>query len=237
MTGRDGLNRRFGSHHAPAAPARVVVLDDQLLFAEALEIALRSNGHEVSRPVLPEDDRSLQTLARRAARLQPHVALVDLDLAHTSLGMALIPALVSHGMVVVALTGSTDRFRWGEALHHGAAAVIPKIRPLDDILSVISRIVEGRPICAPADRERLVRRWTDREREQRAFRERLDRLTTRERDVLAHLTMGRTVSEIAELRTVSEGTVRTQVKSVLAKLEVSSQLAAVGLARRAGWRP
>ena len=30
---------------------------------------------------------------------------------------------------------------------------------------------------------------------------------------------------------------RTQVKSILAKLEVTSQLAAVGLAHKIGWRP
>ena len=47
---------------------------------------------------------------------------------------------------------------------------------------------------------------------------------------------GRTVREIATLGVVSEATVRTQVKSVLAKLEVTSQLAAVGLAHQAGWR-
>ncbi len=47
---------------------------------------------------------------------------------------------------------------------------------------------------------------------------------------------GRTVREIANLSVVSEATVRTQVKSILAKLEVSSQLAAVGLAHSIGWR-
>ena len=35
---------------------------------------------------------------------------------------------------------------------------------------------------------------------------------------------------------VSEATVRTQVKSILSKLEVSSQLAAVGMANQVGWR-
>ena len=48
---------------------------------------------------------------------------------------------------------------------------------------------------------------------------------------------GRAVREIAGLSVVSEATVRTQVKSILAKLEVSSQLAAVGLANQASWRP
>ena len=44
-----------------------------------------------------------------------------------------------------------------------------------------------------------------------------------------------TVRAIAQDSVVSEATVRTQVKSILGKLEVSSQLAAVGLAHRMGW--
>jgi len=44
------------------------------------------------------------------------------------------------------------------------------------------------------------------------------------------------VAFLAKRLKVSEATVRTQVKSILAKLEVSSQLAAVGLAYQVGWR-
>ena len=55
--------------------------------------------------------------------------------------------------------------------------------------------------------------------------------------MLRQLMQGHQVREIARLNVVSEATVRTQVKSILAKLEVSSQLAAVGLAHEAGWRP
>ena len=53
--------------------------------------------------------------------------------------------------------------------------------------------------------------------------------------MLGRLMEGLTVREIAAASTVSEATVRTQVKAVLAKLEVCSQVAAVGLARQAGW--
>ncbi len=48
----------------------------------------------------------------------------------------------------------------------------------------------------------------------------------------------RLTSVFTNLRTkgrLSEATVRTQVRSILAKLEVSSQIAAVGLAHQAGW--
>jgi DNA-binding NarL/FixJ family response regulator len=60
-------------------------------------------------------------------------------------------------------------------------------------------------------------------------------LTAREQEVLGHLSHGRRVNEIARLNETSESTVRTQVKRVLAKLEVGSQTAAVVLALRAGW--
>ena len=58
----------------------------------------------------------------------------------------------------------------------------------------------------------------------------------REREVLAQLMRGTTVRDIARDSVVSEATVRTQVKSILAKLKVASQLAAVGLAHDIGWR-
>ncbi len=55
--------------------------------------------------------------------------------------------------------------------------------------------------------------------------------------MLGELMNGRQVTEISRSRFVSESTVRTQVKSILAKLQVSSQLTAVGLAHQVGWRP
>jgi two-component system nitrate/nitrite response regulator NarL len=65
----------------------------------------------------------------------------------------------------------------------------------------------------------------------------LETLSQRESEILSHLTWGQAVGEIARLSFVSEATVRTQVRSVLAKLGVSSQLAAVALARSNGWVP
>jgi DNA-binding NarL/FixJ family response regulator len=62
-------------------------------------------------------------------------------------------------------------------------------------------------------------------------------MTRREAEVLGQLMAGKQVSEIARLRFVSESTVRTQVKSILAKLGVNSQLTAVGLAHKLGWQP
>jgi DNA-binding CsgD family transcriptional regulator len=61
------------------------------------------------------------------------------------------------------------------------------------------------------------------------------RLTPRETQVLADIMAGRTAKSIARERGVSEATVRSHIRSVLAKLGVNSQLAAVVLARDLGF--
>jgi DNA-binding CsgD family transcriptional regulator len=64
---------------------------------------------------------------------------------------------------------------------------------------------------------------------------RLDWLTDRERVVLAHLMDGLTAQEIAVAEYVSICTVRSQITSILMKLGVRNQLAAVACAHRACW--
>jgi DNA-binding NarL/FixJ family response regulator len=122
-------------------------------------------------------------------------------------------------------------------VRQGARKVIAKTQPLNEIMSVVRKIYLGLPVMDHTERENLLRIWHTERSQQQLIRRRLSVLTTREREVLGQLMEGRQVREIARDRYVSEATVRTQVKSILAKLEVSSQLAAVGLARSVGWVP
>ncbi|MGA3218808.1 MAG: helix-turn-helix transcriptional regulator [Acidimicrobiales bacterium] len=64
-----------------------------------------------------------------------------------------------------------------------------------------------------------------------------EQLTRRERQVLLALMSGSTAQEISKESYVSLPTVRSQIRSILSKLGVSSQLAAVVLAYRSGWAP
>ena len=64
-----------------------------------------------------------------------------------------------------------------------------------------------------------------------------EQLTMREREVLAALVDGLSAEEIAETQYVALTTVRSQIRSVLQKLGVRSQLAAVAHANRVGWKP
>jgi len=107
----------------------------------------------------------------------------------------------------------------------GAAALCLE-QPLPDLVWEIHRA-----LSAP------VRQWgvdgvvTDlREREQEARR--FAMLTPREQDVLGALVTGKSAVEIAESDCASVATVRSQIRGILTKLGVSSQLAAVALTHR-----
>lgn len=215
---------------------RILIVEDHVLFAESLDLALSVEGYDVRRIDVPEDGSSAGTLLTSLLRLRPRIVLLDLDLGGFGDGVRLIAPLAKAGANVVVVTASVDRGRWGEALRHGARATLSKSQPLNDILATVRRINAGLPVMSHEQREELLRFWHEQRRETHGIQERFVQLTTREAQVLGHLMLGHTVHDIAVASVVSEATVRTQVKSILGKLRVSSQLAAVGLAHQIGWR-
>jgi len=62
-------------------------------------------------------------------------------------------------------------------------------------------------------------------------------LTRKEGQVLALLMEGHAAEEIAASQSLAITTIRSQIRSILQKLGVSSQLAAAALAHAAGWKP
>lgn len=221
----------------PSRSNRIVIIEDHALFAESLELTLAREGYDVRRLELPDEGGSLATLRAGAIRLHPRIVLLDLDLGRLGDGLSLVGPLAQSGINVVVVTASTDRGRWGACVRAGARKVLSKTRPLQETLSTVRRLMQGLPVMDTDELESLLEEWRLRRAEVEQMTDRLARLTPREKAVLSGLIDGVTVREIARHSVVSEATVRTQVKSILAKLEVSSQLAAVGMANHVGWRP
>jgi two-component system nitrate/nitrite response regulator NarL len=209
----------------------VVIVEDHALFAESLAIALRLEGYDVRRPSLRRD----LDLIGLADRIRPRVALVDLNLGEFGDGTGLIRPLTTAGTDVVVVTASADRAQWGGCLHCGARTVLGKNAPLATMTATVRRLFLGLPVLRRAERDQLLQEWRQTREADDVLHDRFARLTHREREVLGDLVDGHGVHDIAASDVVSEATVRTQVKSILAKLEVCSQLAAVGLAHRVGW--
>jgi two-component system nitrate/nitrite response regulator NarL len=215
---------------------RVLIIEDHALFAESLELALTLEGYDARRLPGTEEGGSLATVRAAALNARPRLVILDLDLGRLGDGVALIAPLARAGANVVVVTASEERSRWGACMRQGARKVLSKSEPLQEVLGTVRRLHHGLPVVTTDELRSLVQAWQQESSSVVDMRRRLSLLTPREREVLSALSEGRAVREIARDSVVSEATVRTQVKSILAKLEVSSQLAAVGMAHHVGWR-
>jgi DNA-binding NarL/FixJ family response regulator len=132
---------------------------------------------------------------------------------------------------VLVVTGYTDERRLAACVALGAVGWVTKTEPFECLLEAAELALSGRSVLTAQKHEELVDLgWAalDTERE---TKRRIADLTAREHDVLAALAEGKNASTIAEDLSISLTTVRTHVRSILAKLGVSSQLAAVAKAR------
>jgi two-component system, NarL family, nitrate/nitrite response regulator NarL len=219
-----------------SGPYRVMIVDDHSLFAESLVIALRATG-VTAQCVVPRDEMPASRLVREIRQAHPDLVLLDLSLGCGVEGTSLVSSITDFGVAVVLVTGSGDRSRHGEALAAGAIGVVHKSMPFTTIVEAVARIRSGLPVMSRETRAELVSTHRTAVASQHDVRKRFQQITRREGEVLGLLMAGKQVSDIARTRVVSESTVRTQVKSILAKLQVSSQLSAVGLAHEIGWTP
>ena len=93
---------------AARADHRVLIIDDHVLFAESLELALSLEGYDVRRLELPAEGGSMATLRSLALRANPRTVLLDLDLGRFGDGINLIAPLARAHTNVVVLTASED---------------------------------------------------------------------------------------------------------------------------------
>lgn len=213
---------------------RVLIVEDHELLAQSLAASLRADGVDAAVNAGPTTGDVLAA----ARDHRPDLVLLDLDLGEAlGDGKGLIAPLADTGARVVVLTGSEDRVRHAECLEAGAAGVLRKTMAYEDLLAAIPRATGDDPLMPGHERDALLaelrRGRADEERRLAAFA----RLTPREQQVLAALMDGETAERIAEAAVVSVTTVRSQIRSLLMKLGVNSQLSAVALARQAGWTP
>jgi DNA-binding NarL/FixJ family response regulator len=216
------------------AAVRVLLVDDHELLAQPLAIALGLRDLEARIAPLG----SAAEVVATAERTSFDLVLLDLDLGGSiGDGANLVPDLVATGTRVLVVTGSTAPSAAGHALELGAIGVVYKHEPFGELVSTVVAAAHGEAVMDLEQRRALLKAARDERRRVAELGAPFDRLSVRESQVLRALADGLSVSQIAVEWVVSEATVRTQVRGVLTKLGVGSQLAAVARARQAGWLP
>jgi DNA-binding NarL/FixJ family response regulator len=222
----------LGPQQAGGALTRAVLVDDHQLLAQTLALALGLEGIDCVVPGLDDRDGLLREVLDGA----PALVLLDLDLGGAlGDGAELVAPLVAAGCRVLVVSGSTDLDQVCRALEAGAVGVVGKDVPFDRLLAAAVAVANDEEVLTPCERAAIL----DEGRRVRARRAEglapFERLSAREKEVLRALAAGQGVAAIAVSSFVSEATVRSQVRAILTKLGVSSQLEAVAAAHRAGW--
>ena len=213
---------------------RVLIVEDHALVATGLQLALSARGWEVE----TTDGPRASDVIEHARRFEPAVVLLDIGLGEqVGSGVQLVAPLIEVGAKVVMLTGETRRGVLAACLEAGAAGWIGKNVFLDEVEATLRDVLAGNPLIGCTTREALIDELRIERAGMRKALTPFEQLTMREREVLAALVDGLSAEEIADTHYVSLTTVRSQIRAVLQKLGVRSQLAAVAHANRVGWHP
>jgi two-component system nitrate/nitrite response regulator NarL len=211
----------------------VLIVEDHMLLAQSLLIALNAEGCHAEVAELTDP----ATLLAQVRVSRPGVVLLDLDLGVLGDGVDLVKPLTELGARVLVVSGTTDRRRLAETVERGAVGFMSKTVHFEQLLATVLDVVAQRPVLSTAVRYELMAEL----RRARATRSKdlapFMTLTPRERAVLSALAKGQRAEAIASEAGVSGATVRSQIRSVLAKLGVNSQLEAVAMAWTVGWFP
>ncbi|WP_158887665.1 response regulator [Amycolatopsis anabasis] len=210
---------------------RILLADDHAMFRSGMRAVLDTQ---------PDLECVGEVADGRAAvaeteRLRPDVVVLDVRMPRLD-GLAATEAILSapgnDTRVLVLTTYDLDDYVY-RALRAGASGFLLKSLPPEELVSAMRIAARGDALIDPSVTRRLVARFTT-SIEPPASTPELERLTTREREVLSLIARAHSNAEIAEALRVGEETVKTHVSRVLAKLGLRDRVHAVVYAYRHG---
>jgi DNA-binding NarL/FixJ family response regulator len=205
--------------------ARVYLADCQPLFNEALQALIERDGRH---DVVGSGSTAAQVTSA-VARLEPDLVLVDAELA-----LVARPPLVEEILgrdpttKVLVLAQEMDLELLLGAVRSGAVGVVGKKSGTRTVLRAVQAALDGEGVVPRAMLPELFRRLLD--LGERNADSPLNRLSPREREVLALLGRGWNNARIGRELFISPHTVRTHVQNILQKLEMHSKLEAATFA-------
>ena len=206
-------------------PARILIVDDHPLTREALSSLLGAHGLNVIGCASDGAEAIVE-----AGRLQPDLVLLDLSMPGVD-GLTALPRLreAAPDCEVVVLTASGTEENLLGAIRGGAAGYLLKSEPPERIVEFLRGVGRGEAALSGAIARRLLEQVREGGgRDAGGVPDAIAAaLSAREVEVLLLLDERLDTDEIAKRLFISEHTVRSHVKSVLAKLGVSSRREAI----------
>ena len=210
-------------------PVRTLIADDHPHFRDGLR-ALLLSAPDVE---VVGEARDGEEAIRLAARLQPDVILMDLNMPGTG-GIEATRRILhtSPHISVLVVSMYEDDDSVFAALKAGARGYLLKGALKAEILRAIRAVTSGEAIFGPAIARRLMQYFSA--PRPNVPREAFPELTDRERQIRELIARHETNPEIARRLHLSPKTVRNHVSNIFTKLQVSDRAQAIVRAREAG---
>lgn len=200
-------------------PLRILVADDHPLLREGIGAVLA--GH-ADLQLVGEAADGLEAVAQ-FRKLQPDVTLLDVQMPRLG-GIEAAIAIRSEfpGARIIMLTTYRGDAQAMRALKAGAVGYLLKSMLRRELIDTIHAVHAGRRYLPPEIASEIAQHATD------------DALSAREIETLQRVAAGNANKEIARQLSISEETVKSHVKSMLAKLGARDRTHAVTIALKRG---
>lgn len=223
----------------PAAPVRILVVDDHALFRRGLT-AILARSSELA---VVGDAGDAGQAQRRAEELRPDLILLDNHLPGVN-GVDAVPALKAAlpDVRIILLTVSEDENDLASALRAGANGYLLKTMDADALIAAILRVMRGESVVADEMTSKLVAVYRGAasnggapaaagdEAVVSTESSPLSQLSPRELEILRAIARGESNKVIARQLGIAETTVKIHVQHVLRKLNVASRVQAAVIA-------
>ena len=207
---------------------RLVVISDVRLYREGLAALLERTGEVIVLGTAADGPAAIACAVTR----QPDVALLDMAMPGSS---ETLPALceAAPGTKVVGLAVDENEPAILTAVEAGAAGYVLRQESLSELMHVIRGVARDEAVCSPRIVASLMQRVAvlAARSPQHGL---VERLTTRESEIIALVAQGMTNKEIARRLVIQPPTVKNHVHNILSKLQLSRRGQAAALANHRG---